>query len=63
MRCEDDARYSGASSAAPLRIPDDLSVPDESEAISVPPGPASASPPEGEPGRCLERPPDFFENA
>lgn len=60
VRCEDDARYRGATSEPPIRIPDDLSIPDESEAIRIPPtdGNASAS---REPGQCLESPPDFFQ--
>lgn len=61
VRCEDDARYHGARSAAPIRIPDDLSIPDESEAIRVPPRSANASA-SREPGQCLESPPDFFQS-
>jgi uncharacterized lipoprotein len=59
MTCESVDRYAGARSVAPVRVPDDLSVPDESEAIRVPfPRPdASATPTTG----CLELPPDFFE--
>ncbi len=62
VRCEDNTSYRSAYSIAPLRIPDDLSVPDESDAIRVPPPPASRNrSAEPEPGRCLEHPPDFFE--
>jgi hypothetical protein len=59
-RCEDDARYRDAPIAAPIRVPDDLSIPDESQAIRVPP-PSVSGVPEREPGRCLESPPDFFD--
>jgi len=60
-RCQGDASYRSAHSVAPLRIPDDLSVPDETDAIRVPPPPSSSSDRAEEPGRCLEQPPDFFE--
>lgn len=62
VSCQDNVTYRNASSIPPLRIPDDLSVPDESDAIRVPPPPASSSTAAAEPGDCLERPPDFFES-
>jgi len=57
LACEATERYAGASSAPPVRIPDDLSPPDESESLRLPPdaGPTAA------PSRpCLESPPGFY---
>jgi hypothetical protein len=57
--CEPEARYSGARSAQPVQIPDDLSPPNESDAIRLPPdlGGATTVVTAGE---CLESPPSFF---
>jgi hypothetical protein len=59
--CEPDARYSTARSAPPVQIPDDLSPPDESDAIRLPSdvdvdAVAVAAITAGE---CLETPPPF----
>jgi uncharacterized lipoprotein len=58
LPCEPEARYSTARSAPPVQIPDDLSPPDESDAIRLPSdvgvgGSITA-------GECLEEPPPFF---
>src|SRR5688572_1383383 len=58
LACEPEARYSTATSAPPVQIPDDLSPPDESDAIRLPSdvgvgGSITA-------GECLEQPPPFF---
>jgi hypothetical protein len=61
ISCEDQQRYRGSVSAAPLRIPDDLSPPDDSQALVIPPGPYTAldtAPAASD--RCLETPPRFF---
>lgn len=59
LACESSERYENAVSVAPVRVPDDLSVPDESEALRVPfPSSGTGS---RQDGRCLEYPPDFFE--
>jgi uncharacterized lipoprotein len=58
LGCEDSGRYADSQSGAPLRVPDDLSLPDESDSLDVPPKPRS-EPPESERTRCLETPPDF----
>jgi hypothetical protein len=55
--CESDARYSTARSAPPVQIPDDLSPPNESDALRLPPDVATAQTAAGE---CLEAPPSFF---
>jgi len=57
LRCESTERYQGARSVQPVRVPDDLSVPDESGAFRIPPPPAAGSASAREP--CLETPPEF----
>lgn len=74
LRCEDQARYSGAVEAAPLTIPDDLDAPDEVEALRIPipadssvvlesaeAGTTSAAAQDGDQVTCTEAPPDFFQ--
>ncbi len=61
LRCEDPARYTDSGEVPPVRIPDDLNPPDESQSLRIP------APIEGEveqvisTGPCLESPPDFYE--
>jgi hypothetical protein len=57
INCEDVERYSTASSAPPVQIPDDLSPPNESDAIRLPPDVAASRQAPSEP--CLELPPSF----
>lgn len=54
--CEPVERYSTASSSPPMRIPDDLSPPNEADALRLPPGPGGSVAPSD---RCLESPPPF----
>lgn len=58
VACTPDARYSTARSAPPVQVPDDLSPPNESDALRLPPdvGPAAAA----TAGGCLDTPPGFF---
>ena len=56
--CVPDARYAGARSALPVQIPDDLSPPNESDAIRLPPDLGDSSAVTA--GECLESPPPFF---
>lgn len=56
--CEPEARYSTARSAAPVQIPDDLSPPDESDAIRLPADLAPVGSITA--GDCVEKPPSFF---
>ena len=56
--CEPEARYSTASSAQPVQIPDDLSPPDESDAIRLPTDVAAVGSITA--GVCLEKSPPFF---
>jgi hypothetical protein len=58
LNCEPSERYAGARSVPPVRVPEDLSVPDEAESLRLPPAPDRGVN-AGE--RCLESPPDFFE--
>ena len=57
LPCQPEARYATARSAPPVQIPDDLSPPDESDAIRLP----AAAAPSGSitAGECLETPPPF----
>ena len=55
--CEPEARYSTARSAQPVQIPDDLSPPDESDAIRLPADVAPVASITA--GECLETPPPF----
>jgi uncharacterized lipoprotein len=59
LRCADTSLYSSSISMPPIRVPDDLSVPDESESLLIPdPVPRDAV----APTECLETPPAYFEN-
>jgi uncharacterized lipoprotein len=61
LGCGDDGRYANSRSAPPLRVPDDLSVPDESDSLSVPPARREKTP--ATDGRCLATPPPFSDRA
>jgi len=61
LRCEDSSLYANSTSVPPTRVPDDLTVPDESDALLIPGAPvvdADEPPPE----ECLEAPPNYFED-
>jgi hypothetical protein len=58
VTCTPDARYSTARSAAPVQIPDDLSPPNESDALRLPPDGAVAT--TAAPVEYLDAPPSFF---
>jgi uncharacterized lipoprotein len=61
MRCEGAMRYATSSTAAPIRVPEDLSLPDESDALQIPNAPPFDVPDPEVERECLETPPDFFE--
>ena len=61
LRCEDPTIYSSSTSVAPVRVPDGLDVPDESEALQIPPGETRVVRDADVLTECLETPPDFFE--
>lgn len=62
MRCEDPERYSGGLEVPPVRVPDDLSVPDESQALRIPQVARSREQAAGR-GPCLESPPSYAAGA
>jgi hypothetical protein len=57
LACEPTERYISASSSPPVQIPDDLSPPDESESLKLPPEGGTVAP-RSRP--CLESPPGFY---
>ena len=61
-RCEDPSLYVTATSAPPIRVPDGLTVPNESEVVAIPPGDTLPVKGEDDPPDCLEQPPEFFED-
>ena len=54
--CAPDPRYGTARSAPAVQIPDDLSPPNESDALRLPPAAGALS----RAGECLQTPPSFF---
>jgi hypothetical protein len=58
VACDATDRYAAASSAPPVRIPDDLSPPDESDSLRLPPETGATTAALTRP--CLETPPGFF---
>jgi hypothetical protein len=62
VRCDDPGLYQSSTAVGPIRVPDDLTVPDESQSLLIP-GPSSgqreAPPTEG----CIESPPPYSQNA
>lgn len=60
LRCQDDEPYGSSTSVPPIRVPDDLTVPDESDSLLIPDVPSTAEGPP--PQSCLESPPDYFDD-
>lgn len=58
--CPGGERYMAAESADRIRVPDDLDVPDESDALIIP---EPSVPQDGDSGGCLEFSPAFDEDA
>ena len=58
--CEPAELYENASNAAPVQVPDDLTPPDESRALKIPPVPSDTQQ-VAKRGDCLESPPEYFE--
>jgi uncharacterized lipoprotein len=56
--CGRDTKYLEATSAGTLRIPDHLSVPDETEGLTIPGAPPAPVAEEGDPA-CLQESPAF----
>ncbi len=63
-RCEDPTLYSNSQEIPPVRVPGDLSIPNETDALRIPQAEqlGAAQPATGR-GPCLESPPDFLQNA
>jgi translation initiation factor IF-2 len=57
VACEPTSRYAAASTAGPVRIPDDLNPPDETDSLRLPPDTGRTAPPSK---ACLETPPGFY---
>ena len=61
LRCENPARYTDSGEIPPVRIPDDLSPPNQSQALRIPASNDGNLEPVDTRGPCLESPPDFYE--
>jgi hypothetical protein len=57
LACEATARYASATSAPPVQIPDDLSPPDETNSLHLPPEGGTTA---ALTRPCLESPPGFY---
>jgi len=63
MQCEDPELYSGSQEIPPVRVPGDLSVPNETDALRIPqPEQLGSAQPAAGRGPCLESPPTFLGN-
>lgn len=62
LRCENAEAYLNAEERPPIRVPDDLTVPNQGEALRIPPAEQVPGRVRNTPnGPCLESPPDFYE--
>ena len=61
LRCENPEGYEDSTEHPPIRVPDDLSVPNQGDALQIPAPGQSSSEPRTSPGPCLESPPSFYE--
>ena len=57
VACEPTTRYATAATAGPVRIPDDLNPPDETDSLRLPPNPAATV---AHTKPCLESPPGYY---
>jgi hypothetical protein len=57
LACEPTSRYAAAATIGPVRIPDDLNPPDETDSLRLPPDTGRAAQ-SSKP--CLETPPGFY---
>lgn len=62
LGCEKPQRYATSGSAPPVRVPDDLNVPNESDALQIPPGQPLEVPSDDKSAPCLERPPSYLDD-
>lgn len=61
VSCQSADRYAGSDSIPPVRVPEGLLPPDESQALVIPPEPDRAVTVDETSRPCLELPPDYFE--
>jgi hypothetical protein len=61
LHCEDPAFYGSSFSVPPVRVPEGLDVPDESDALQIPSGEPFEVRDVETMTECLEAPPDFFD--
>lgn len=61
LDCADAERYGYSTTVPPMRVPEGLSVPDERDALQIPPGETYVVPDPETMTECLENPPDFFD--
>jgi uncharacterized lipoprotein len=59
LRCSNQTEYLEATSTGTLRIPDDLSVPDESDSLNIPGAPPTTQESAEADASCLEESPAF----
>ena len=59
----DDEPYIAATSVPSLRAPEGLTAPDRSASLVIPPAPPGAAEKPSGKGRCLDRPPSYFQTA
>jgi hypothetical protein len=57
VACEPTSRYAAASTIGPVRIPDDLNPPDETDSLRLPPDSGRVA---QSSKACLETPPGFY---
>jgi uncharacterized lipoprotein len=60
LSCVDTERYESSVTRPPIRVPDDLNPPDESDALVIPQV-STTELSDAAPQGCLEAPPGFFE--
>ncbi len=60
--CADPERYTGSATIQPIRVPDGLSPPDDSQALVVPPASGRALDSDATGRPCLQAPPDYLES-
>jgi uncharacterized lipoprotein len=60
LSCVDTERYESSVTRAPIRVPDDLTPPDESDGLVIPQV-STTELSDAAPQGCLEAPPGFYE--
>ena len=60
LKCEDPEAYVNSTEIAPVQVPSDLTLPDETGSLEIPPELDEKELAQMR-GPCLESPPEFFE--